>query len=90
MDFYEIRIKRCKDGHFDIYPEFLNDDSNDLMIRGKDFYAAYDESSGMWIRNPKFVRKVVDRDIYAKLEELRKNPKFEDKSFEFKIMTSLV
>ena len=86
MDFYEIRIKKCKDGHFDIYPEFLNDDSNDLMIRGKDFYAAYDESTGMWIRNPKFVRKMVDRDIWAKLEELKKNPKFEDKTFELKLM----
>ena len=86
MDFYEIRIKRCKDGHFDIYPEFLNDDSDDLMIRGKDFYAAYDESTGMWMRNPKFVRKVVDRDIYAKYEELRKNPKWEEKTFELKLM----
>ena len=50
MDFYEIRVRKLKDGTYEIYPEFLVDESKDLMVRGKDFYAAYDENSGMWIK----------------------------------------
>ena len=80
MDFYEIRVRKLKDSSYEIYPEFLVDESKDLMVRGKDFYAVYDEDSGMWIRDPRFVQKKVDSDIWNKLRELRRDPKFEDKA----------
>ena len=86
MDFYEIRVRRLKDGSYEVYPEFLVDESKDLMVRGKDFYAAYDEESGMWIKDPKFVRRKVDNDIWNKFRELRKDPKFEDKAIEVSLM----
>ena len=86
MDFYEIRVRKLKDGTFEIYPEFLVDESKDLMVRGKDFYAVFDESSGMWIKNPKYVRRVVDSDIWAKYKQLKDDPKWEDKTFELSLM----
>ena len=86
MDFYEIKIRKCKDGHFDIYPEFLIGDTKDLMIRGKDFYAVYDESKQMWNRNPKFLQKIVDRDLWNKLSEMKQNARYEGASFELKLM----
>lgn len=86
MDFYEIRVRKLKDETYEIYPEFLVDESKDLMVRGKDFYAAYDENSGMWIKNPKFVRRVVDGDIWNKYRQLKEDPKWEDKAFTLSLM----
>jgi hypothetical protein len=49
MDFYEIEWRRPKkDGPVEIYPEFLVKSSKDLMIRGGDFYAFWDEDRGVW------------------------------------------
>ena len=86
MDFYEIRVRKRKDGHFEIYPEFLIGDSNDLMIRGKDFYAVFDEKVGMWNRNPKALQRIIDSDIYKKMEELRSKYQYEDVPIELKLM----
>ena len=86
MDFYEIKVRRRKDGHFDIYPEFLINDSKDLMIRGKDFYAVFDKNTNMWIRNPKALQKIVDNDIYSKLEEMKKKYSYDETSYELKLM----
>lgn len=74
LDFYEIRVKKRKQNHvitYEIYPEFLVDMSDSLMIRGKDFYAAYDDKSGMWMRNPKFIKDVIDADLWKKYEEVK-------------------
>jgi len=86
MDFYEIKVRKCRDGHFDIYPEFIIGDTKDLMIRGKDFYAVYDESKHMWNRNPKFLQKIIDRDLWNKWTEMKQNARYEGASFELKLM----
>ena len=86
MDFYDVRIRKCKDGHFDIYPEFLIGDSKDLMIRGKDFYAVFDESKQMWNRNPKFLQKIIDNELWNKLNELKQDVRYEGARFELKLM----
>ena len=86
MDFYEIKVRRRKDGHFEIYPEFLINDSTDLMIRGKDFYAVFDKSTNMWIRNPKALQKIVDNDIYNKFEEMKQKYSYDEASYELKLM----
>lgn len=70
MDFYKVKTRRTKDGHFEIFPEFLVCESEDLMTRGKDFYAVFDEDTKMWVRDSKFVQKIVDRDLWAKYDEL--------------------
>jgi len=72
MDFYKVTYRRRKDA-YEVYPEFYNsEDISDLMIRGNDFYAVYDEQSGMWKRNPLFIQKIIDKDLWNKAEEIKK------------------
>lgn len=62
-----------------IYPEFFNNvDSKDLMVRGNNFYAIFDEKTGMWIRNPLFIQKIIDKELWSKYEELKANPMIDD------------
>ena len=70
MDFYNVKVRKLKGGRFEIYPEFIINNSDELMIRGKDFYAVYDDSTKMWNRNPIFVQKIIDRDLWNKRSEL--------------------
>ncbi len=85
MDFYEVRVRRHKDGRIEIYPEFFPiEESKDLMIRGNDFYAVFNESTGMWMRNPLFVQKLIDRDLWNKYEELKSNPMIDPSKIEVK------
>ena len=87
MDFYEIKVRKRKDGHFEIYPEFfVEEDTKDLMIRGNDFYAVYDESKQMWNRNPKALQRIIDNDIYAKLNELRSKYSYDDIPVDLKLI----
>ena len=70
MDFYKVKVRKVKKDHFEIFPEFLIGETNDLMIRGKDFYAVYDESTGMWNRDPKFVQKIIDKDLWQRYDQM--------------------
>ena len=70
MDFYNVKVRKLKGGRFEIYPEFIIGDSDELMIRGKDFYAVYDSATGMWNRNPLFIQKTIDQDLWKRYEEL--------------------
>ena len=85
MDFYKVKVKKRRDGTVEVYPEFYgNEESKDLMIRGNDFYAVYDEQSGMWKRNPLFVQKVIDKDLWNTYEELKSNPMIDPNKIEVK------
>ena len=51
MDFLRISYRRSRkdeEGSNVIYPTFIARKSNDLMIRGGDFYAIWDDRKGMW------------------------------------------
>lgn len=85
MDFYKVKVRKKRDGTIEIYPEFYgNEESKDLMIRGNDFYAVFDEQTGMWKRNPLFVQKIIDRDLWNKFEELKSNPMIDESKIEVK------
>jgi len=71
MDFYEIKVRRPKENKTEVYPEFLIGDSKDLMIRGGDFYAVWDDRIQMWNTNKKRIQKMVDDDIWKKVEEIK-------------------
>ena len=68
MDFYDVKSKTVK-GRIEVYPEFIVDPSEDLMVRGNDFYAVWDEDKNLWNTRRLEVRKMIDRDIRAKAEE---------------------
>lgn len=74
MDFCQIRtrtVPKEKDV-IEIYPEFKICKSKDLMIRGKAFYAIWDDARGLWTTDSYDVQRLIDKDIEAKIDETRK------------------
>lgn len=69
MDFYQIRQAVTKTGTH-IYPDFIVQPSQDLMVRGGSFYAVWDEDAGLWSTNELSVQRLVDADLYAHAERL--------------------
>lgn len=70
MDFYQIRLKHKKDGTIQVYPDWQVDNSKDLMVQGRTFYAFWDEANQVWSRDEFRLRQLVDIDLflYAKKE----------------------
>ena len=71
MDFFTIEHKNTKNG-FDICPCFSTNDFKDIMIRGKTFYAIWDEENKIWSTSEKDVIRLVDnelREYYEKEKE---------------------
>lgn len=62
MDFFRVRHRKIK-GVIEVYPEFIVKPSKDLMIRGKNFYAIWDEEAGLWNQNEFRVQEIVDTEI---------------------------
>ena len=46
LDFMMVSTKSTKSGTIEIYPKFIIKKSQDLMIRGGDFYAIWNEDKG--------------------------------------------
>lgn len=71
MDFYKINERPMKDeGTIEIYPDFKVTRSQDLMIRGRSFYAIWDEAAGLWSTNEYDVARLVDEDLRQYKEKL--------------------
>jgi energy-coupling factor transporter ATP-binding protein EcfA2 len=66
MDFYQIQTKETKDKTgVDIYPDFLVERSQDLMVQGRAFYAIWDEVAGLWSKDEYDVQRLVDEHLEA-------------------------
>ena len=77
MDFYRIKERSSTNGSIEIYPDFIVCRSKDLMIRGKSFYAIWNEEKGLWSTDEYDVQKIVDQDLAeykAKLEQNTDHP----------------
>jgi energy-coupling factor transporter ATP-binding protein EcfA2 len=70
MDFYEIKETRSKKGTVTIYPDFIVGRSTDLMIRGKSFYAIWDEEQKLWSTDEYDVRRLVDKELLEYRDKL--------------------
>lgn len=76
LDFLKISYRSPKAGVYEIYPKFaLGRKSNDLMIRGGDFYAIWVEERGLWSTDENDVVQLVDRELDNYAEKNRE--KFE-------------
>ena len=66
MDFLMVTTRNTKKGIVEIYPKFIIKKSNDLMIRGGDFYAIWLEEKGLWSTDEQDALQVIDNalDIY--------------------------
>lgn len=77
MDFYQIKERTSKNKTIEIYPDFKVLRSKDLMVRGRSFYAIWDEERGLWSTDEYDVQRLVDKELYeykTRLEEKTENP----------------
>lgn len=69
FDFLTVSTRMKKPGFTEIYPKFLIQKSDDLMIRGGDFYAVWVEDRGLWSTDENDVVQLVDRELRQYAEE---------------------
>ena len=76
MDFYAIGVREIekggKKGTLEVYPDYLVKRSKDLMVRGRAFYAIWDEKAGLWSTDEFDVQRLMDEELNAKADELEK------------------
>lgn len=69
MDFYRFRTKENKNGTTELYPGFIVGRSTDLMVRGGQFYAVWDEKAGLWSTDEYAVARIVDEELRAEAND---------------------
>ena len=69
LDFLSISTRVKKPGFIEVFPTFLIKKSDDLMIRGGDFYAVWVEDRGLWSTDENDVVQLVDRELTRFAEE---------------------
>lgn len=70
LDFLIVTKRTSKKGVVEVYPKFVIKKSNDLMIRGGDFYAIWMEERGLWSQDEQDALELIDREIKTKVHEL--------------------
>lgn len=63
LDFLRVTHSRVKKDTVVIYPDFDVIATKDLMIKGGDFYAIYDEVTGMWSTSEFRAIQIIDNEI---------------------------
>ena len=69
LDFLMITTRSTKRGVIEIYPRFIIKKSNDLMIRGGDFYAIWVEELGLWSTDENDALRLIDQELDRFKEE---------------------
>jgi energy-coupling factor transporter ATP-binding protein EcfA2 len=64
MDFFQIKERTTKNGSIEVYPDFKVCRSKDLMIRGKMFYAIWNNETNLWTTDEYEVQQIVDKLLY--------------------------
>ena len=73
LDFLIITTRSAKNGILEVYPKFrMYPKSKDLMIRGGDFYAIWNEELGLWSTNEQDALALIDRELDIFAEEKRR------------------
>lgn len=70
MDFYQIKERSTKNGVIEIYPDFKVARSRDLMVRGKSFYAIWDNERNIWSTDEYDVQRLVDKTLIEYKEKI--------------------
>lgn len=73
LDFLKVATRPGKRGVTEVYPKFIIKKSSDLMIRGGDFYAIWNEDVGLWSTDEQDAINLIDRELYNFAEENRQN-----------------
>ena len=72
LDFMTTAVTRKKE-RVEIYPKFKAIKSTDLMIRGGDFYAIWNEDEKLWSTKEDVALYLIDREIDAAVESFRRD-----------------
>jgi energy-coupling factor transporter ATP-binding protein EcfA2 len=73
VDFFQIGTKEAKGGVIEVFPDFTVGRSKDLMVRGRSFYAIWDEERGLWSTDEYDVQRLVDDELAAYAEKLKRD-----------------
>ena len=71
IDFLMIATRPGKGSIIEVYPKFIIKKSNDLMIRGGDFYAIWVEDRGLWSTDEQDAIHLIDRELDKYADENR-------------------
>lgn len=63
LDFLRVAERVAKNGKIEIYPKFVIKKSSDLMIRGGDFYAIWDEARSIWSTDEQDALRLIDQHL---------------------------
>ncbi len=64
LDFMTIATKTNKKTETtDVYPKFIMRKSKDLMVRGRDFYAIWDDEQKMWSTDEDDATRLIDNEL---------------------------
>ena len=72
VDFYQIKERSTKSGTIELYPDFKVKRSRDLMVRGKAFYAIWDDEKGFWSTDEYDVQRLIDNELLEYRDKLAK------------------
>lgn len=71
LDFLMVSARHKKNGMVEIYPKFIIKKSEDLMIRGGDFYAVWVEDKQRWSEDEQEALRLIDIELeqFAKVNK---------------------
>lgn len=69
LDFMTVYVRKTKNGPLEISPKFIMKRSSDLMIRGRDFYAIWDDEAKMWSTDEQDAVRLVDAELDRYVED---------------------
>ena len=70
LDFLIVSARKTKNGT-EIYPRFVIKKSSDLMIRGGDFYAIWDEETKLWSTDEQDALRLIDKELKKYFDDNR-------------------
>ena len=70
LDFVYKGVNRTKNG-IEIFPDYQLCQSKDLMVKGSDFYAIWDEKNGIWSTNELTAVRLIDEQLESYAQEYR-------------------
>ena len=69
LDFVDITYRVGKKGMIEIYPIYRVKRTKDLMVKGKSFYAIWDDKNQVWSTDEYDVQRLIDEQMYIFKEE---------------------
>ena len=69
LDFVHKGVNRTRSG-LEIFPDFIICHSKDLMVKGNDFYAIWDEKNQQWSTDEQTAVRLIDEQLDITLRSI--------------------